>query len=179
VHLQIRIRFVGDKRTRPARRLQNDFGVNNKYWGIMGNVSLHGRSAKTIVTTLAATAAANATSINTIDSTGWSPGDEIFITASGHLFGEHDHAVIESVSGNTIKLTKPLTHMHYGTDVLFTNEVLVKKTRFKSADMSARVVLLTRSIVVENVDSGDGWGPVMVVGQVCRISSARLMLTWM
>lgn len=140
-------------------------GVNNKYWGILGPVSLHGSSANTTVTTLAATVAANATSITTLDSPDWSPGDEILITASGHLFDEHDHAVVASVSGTTINLAKPLKHMHHGGLSPFTDEALVNKTHFESADMRALVVLLTRSIVVENVDSGDAWGPVVVVGQ--------------
>jgi hypothetical protein len=174
VLLQIRIRFVGGKSTRPARRMQLRFGVNNKYWGVLGDVSLHGYSANITVATLAAAASANATSIQTIESTDWKPGDEIFITASGHLFDEHDHAVIASVSGSTINLAKPLKYMHYGDTEPFTDEALVNKARFESADMRALVVLITRSIVVENVDSGDAWGPVIVVGQV-RHHSAE---TW-
>ena len=66
--------------------------VNNKYWGILGDVSLHGQFSNVTVTTLSAPVAADATSITTIDPTGWAAGDEIFITASGHLFDEHDHA---------------------------------------------------------------------------------------
>ena len=164
--MQIRIRFAGSKKTRPARRLQNDFGVNNKYWGILGNVSLHGTSANTTVTTLAASVSAGDVSITTTDNTNWSPGDEIFITTTGHLFDEHDYAVIDSVSGNTITLTTSLKHKHHGGVSAFTDAAIESKTSFKSADMRAQVVLLTRSIVVENIDEGDAWGPVMVVGQV-------------
>lgn len=163
--LQIRIRFAGNKRTKPARQLQSDMGVNNKYWGILGDVSLHGSFVSTTVSTLSAPAAAGATSITTLASTEWSAGDEIFITASGHLFDEHDHAVISSVSGSTINLAAPLKHRHHGGVSPFTDGALVNKTRFEHADMRALVVLLTRSIVVENADPDDTWGPVIAVGQ--------------
>ena len=92
--------------------------------------------------------------------------NEIFITATGHLFDEHDYAVIDSVSGNTITLTASLKHKHHGGLSAFTDVAIESKTSFKSADMRAQVVLLTRSIIVENVDQGDAWGPVIVVGQV-------------
>ena len=163
--LQIRIRFHGGKTTPPARRLQNDMGVNNKYWGILGNVSLHGSSAAVTVTTLAAAAQAGTSTITTTDAPAWQPGDEIFITSTGHAYDNHDHAIVSSVSGNVVSLSGQLQHAHFGSASPFTDASIASKTKFSSADTRARVVLLSRSIVVENVDEGDGWGPAIVVGQ--------------
>jgi hypothetical protein len=165
LRVQIRIRFHGVQSTRPSRRLQSDMEVNNKYWGILGNVSLHGSSAAVTVTTLASPAAAGATSITTAAAPDWAAGDELFITRTSHTFDAHDHAIVSSVAGNVVTLAAPLRHPHFGGAAPFTDAALASKTKFTSADTRARVVLLTRSIVVENVDSGDAWGPAIAVGQ--------------
>jgi hypothetical protein len=163
--VQIAIRLHGSKGHRPARWLQPEMGVSNKYIGVLGKLELYGQPVLVQRTLLAATAEANAATITTADSTDWSPGDEILITSSGHLPFEHDHATIHSINGTTIILHDPLNHRHFGSSAPMTDPALVSKTRFSVVDTRSYVILISRSITIEGVNGDDSWGPVMSAGE--------------
>lgn len=103
--MQITFKFTGDATTTPPRYLTNDYlNANNKYWAIVGPVSLHGLDPDVPRTQLAETAAAGSTTIEVLDAPDWHAGDEIFITTTGHMDDEHDFAVVASVDGTTVRL---------------------------------------------------------------------------
>jgi cell migration-inducing and hyaluronan-binding protein len=84
--------------------------------GIMllrGTLNLHGSTDHTW-TKLSATAEKGATSIQVLDASGWSAGDEIVLASTDYNPRQAERRTITRVSGNTISFAEPLEYMHYG-----------------------------------------------------------------
>ncbi len=106
--------------------------------GIMlsgGTLNLHGDRTNTW-TKLSATANAGATSIQVLNATSWSVGDEIVLASTDFDPRQAERRTISAISGNTITLDKKLDYMHFG------------KITF-DVDERGEVGLLTRNIKIQ------------------------------
>lgn len=106
--------------------------------GIMlmqGTLNLHGTSENTW-SKLSATAERGATSIELLDTSGWSVGDEIILASTDFNPRQAERRTITSVSGNTASFAEPLEYMHFG-EITF------------GVDERGEVGNLTRNIVIQ------------------------------
>lgn len=122
-----------------------------------GQVRLHGAVPTNVMTHLAASAAAGATTITVSgDVSDWPAGSRLVVTTSGFNKSHTEVRTIASVADKVITLTAPLTYAHLGGLVVDgvkagdgTNDPLQR-----SVDMSAEVGLLTRNVrIVGNADA--------------------------
>jgi hypothetical protein len=118
---------------------------------VTGSLHLYGGSPTTTWTKLAATVAAEDTTIRVTDNYGWAVGDEIVIAPSWSDVNEYEKRKIEGIVGNIITLNESLTYSHYG------GSTTTIDNNYGTLDMRASVGVLTRNIKIEAEDEED-WG---------------------
>ncbi len=123
-----------------------------------GRVEMHGAPLSRSWVKLGATAAQGASRIALAEAVqGWRAGDRVVVTAtrrqtiaddtdepSVRVAGQSEERLVQSLSGTTIELDKPLAHRHAGVDT----------TRAEAANLS-------RNVVVESADPDAGRGHAM------------------
>lgn len=117
--------------------------------GVFGNLEMHGKNRSIYWTRLAATANIGTKKIQVIDEVDWVEGDLIVIAPT--TYRPHETEVVKIVNLSSDRKT------------LFINESLKYKHIFWSnsigshnVTMAAEVGLLTRNIVIEGADDGNG-----------------------
>lgn len=79
-----------------------------------GIIDLHGQAKTPTWTTIASTAAVDATTITlSEDVTNWNIGDEIVIAPTNYFSNETEKRTITAVSGRVLTLDSPLKYSHY------------------------------------------------------------------
>lgn len=116
---------------------------------VLGDISLHGSSSLPQSTHLGAPAARGDTSITVTEIANWLPGEEIFLTSTGHSWGEAEYATVVECNGNSITLKEPLRFEHFGAMDVFRDDAIVSKTKYGGLENRAQVLLLTRSITID------------------------------
>ncbi len=84
--------------------------------GIMlmqGTLNLHGTSENTW-SKLTQTAERGATSIELLDASGWSVGDEIVLASTDFNPRQAERRTITAIDGSTVSFAEPLEYMHFG-----------------------------------------------------------------
>ncbi|WP_404710155.1 G8 domain-containing protein [Sphingomonas sp. MMS24-J13] len=112
--------------------------------GIMlmrGILSLHG-DRQNAWTKLTGTAKAGSTSIEVLNASGWRKGDVIVLASTDFDPAQAERRTITAISGNTIRLDRPLAYMHFG------------KITF-GVDERGEVGLLTRNIRIQASDDAE------------------------
>ncbi len=124
---------------------------------MQGTLNLHGTTEHTW-TKLSGTAEAGATSINVLDASGWSVGDEIVLASTDYDAYQAERRTITAVNGNTISFAEPLEYMHFG------------KITY-GVDERGEVGMLTRNIVVQSSEDSaeDGFG-----GHIMAMSGSKM-----
>lgn len=134
---------------------------------MLGAISLHGTSSQPQATHLAAPVAPGDSVINVTDAAQWQPGEEIFLTSTGHSWEEAEYAIVAACNGTTVTLASPLRFAHFGAADMFRDAAITNKTKFEGMDNRAQVLLLTRSITIEGGgEERDGRGAKLLVTEL-------------
>lgn len=130
---------IGSKRNPvPAQhtaRIQFD-GPERSLMSTNGRIEWHGATTGRTWTRLAHTARPGSDTITLKKPTRWKPNDEIVIASTSYNPSEAEQRTIRSVSpdGKTLRLTQPLTYLHYGEDRQFAEVGLLTHTvQFRGA----------------------------------------------
>ena len=148
---------------------QDVMGMGAKVLGVMGGtLDIHGERRDSW-TKLDATAPKGATSLTFAGSPGWRAGDRIAISSTDYATDQAEEATITSVSGSTVKLSRPLDYEHFGARQSYDG---------RTVDERAEVALLSRNVKIEGEEhsSVDGFGGQIMVmgGGQARIEGAEL-----
>lgn len=150
--------------TMNARRL---YVGGSNVMEVMGDIRLYGTSSQPQATHLAAPAAPGDTVITLTEPAAWQPGEEVFLTATGHSWEESEYATVTECVGTSVTLAAPLRFAHFGAPDLFRDPAMTAKTKFAGLENRAQVLLMTRSITVEgNGEARDGLGAKMFVTEM-------------
>lgn len=133
---------------------------------VLGDINLYGASSLPQTTHLAVPAAPGDTAITVTDAAQWQPGEEIFLTSTGHSWEEAEYAIIVACNGTTVTLAEPLRFGHFGAADMFRDAAISAKTKFEGMETRAQVLLLTRSITIEGGGERDGHGAKMFVSEL-------------
>jgi hypothetical protein len=101
-----------------------------------GQLEIHGAAVGKTFSKLAVSARAGSTSLQVADPLQWRPGDHIVITSTSLFPSETEENYIAAVSGNVVKLVKPLNYSHDGI-----------------APAQGEVADLTRNVIVTSLNS--------------------------
>jgi cell surface hyaluronidase len=116
-------------------------GMGGRVLGVMDGGTLVMVGQKRISwTKLNATANKGDRTITLAKTVDWQAGDSIVIASTDFAYDQAETFKIQSISGTTVTLDKPLQYMHYGG---------VQTYNGKRVDQRAEVGLLTRNIVIQ------------------------------
>ena len=138
------ISLIGNHDTKDLP-LPNGPNLGAKALGVFGRLQLFGKKHKIHWTRLAQSIDVNATKIYLIDQVDWNIGDEIIITTSTFESRQAEKFIITDVkeNGTVLELKTPATYSHTAS------QYSVKGFNFS---MSAKVALLTRTIIIEGAN---------------------------
>jgi len=152
-------------------------GMGNRVLGVPpgGALELWGERRKAW-TRLEGTARAGADRITLAEEVDWRVGERIVLAPSGFDPREAEDRAITAVSGRTVTLDRPLTHLHYGE---------IQTIAGRRVDQRAEVGLLNRGITIRGAgvdDSGvvrgtpgEGGHVMILAGAVARIQGVELL----
>lgn len=169
-HVQVTVRVTGG--TTAGRRLAAVGGPN--VLEVLGEISLHGTSSMPQQTHLAAPAAPGDTEITVADAAQWLPGEEVFLTSTGHDWQAAEYATVAACNGTAVTLQAPLRFAHFGAPEAFRDDAIGSKTKFSGLENRAQVLLLTRSITIEGGgEERDGKGAKILMSELVVETEAR------
>lgn len=153
-------------------------GMGNRVLGILpgGTLELWGES-RTAWTHLEGTAPVGTDRITVARPVDWRVGERVVLAPSGFDPREAEDRAITAVSGRTLTLDRPLSHVHFGE---------IQTIAGRSVDQRAEVGLLSRSItvrgagvdgagVVESSAVGSGGHVMILAGAVARIQGVEFL----
>ena len=158
-----RIVLTGDDKT------QNVMNMGAKVLGVMGGtLEVHGER-RAGWTRLAATAHKGSSELTLAGTPGWRAGDKIVVASTDYDPMQAEERTVTAVSGQTVRLDRPLAHTHWGTVQTFADTPV---------DERAEVALLSRNVTIQGEESTstDGFGGQIMVmgGGVARVEGAEL-----
>ena len=144
-------------------------GMGTKFLGAMsgGIIQLHG-ALRFNWTRLATTAVKGSTQITLQITPDWRVGERIVIASSDYHSKHAEEVTITAITGNTIRLSRPLTYTHWCQNETFGSWTLKE---------CAEVGLLSRNIVIRgdasSVTSGFGGHVMIMRGSVAKLSGVE------
>jgi hypothetical protein len=128
-----------------------------------GTISMHGDGVGGEWVRLAAHAAPGATSITVSKPLNWRVGDRVIVGPTRFNYLEAESRIVQSVSGNTVTFTVPLTFPHFGLTQTYSRPGPVPAARSWTLDSRAEVGNLHRNIRVRSVGAVNKQGAHMIV----------------
>lgn len=116
-----------------------------------GSIKLHGASGKEGFTYLQETAQPGSTSIRVEQNVSWMVGDTVVVASTDFSPHETEERTIQSVSGQTVRLDRALSHRHWGETENFQNG----KGQSWTLDERAAVFVINRNIRIGSEE--DTW----------------------
>lgn len=115
-------------------------GMGNRVLGVLpgGHLELWGET-RTAWTQLAATAPAGSGTVTLAGDVDWQVGERVVIAPSGFDPKEAEDRAIAAISGRTLTLDRPLTHLHFGE---------IQTIAGRSVDERAEIGLLSRTLTI-------------------------------
>ena len=165
MQVTLRVGSTAQQRAPVARRLSAIGGPS--ILEVLGKINLHGTSSLPQRSHLAAPAAAGDAEIFVTESALWQPGEEIFLTSTGHDYREAEYALVASCNGTTVTLQAPLRFSHFGAPDIFRDDSISNKTKFSGMENRAQVLLMTRSITIDGGgEARSGRGAKMLIAEL-------------
>jgi len=144
------------------------FGAGGK--GIVvigGTLELHGQPV-TAWTRLGSHARAGDATLVLDRETGWRAGDRLAVSSTSFDPTESELVEVQSVAGKGVRLTRPLTHSHWGA---------LQQIAGRTLDERAEVGLLTRNVVIEGDEgsAASGYGAQVMIhpGSVAHVEGVE------
>jgi cell surface hyaluronidase len=145
--------------------------MGGRVLGVMGGgtLSVIGQE-RTSWTKLNATVNKGSSTITLADTTDWKKGDTIVIASTDFDYEQAETFKIQSISGKTVTLGKPVQYMHYG---------VVQSYDGRNVDQRAEVGLLSRNIVIQgatdSVTSKFGGHIMVMAGSKAIVDSVEFL----